>query len=399
MNTIWRNLPEPDGRGVLLFITAAGADAIGVEPEAVPYAFNEGTNSAGEPAAGAPTGADEAPVEATPKRRGRPRKAAPTGADVAPAPKTRGGTKQAQVIAMLRRKEGATIAQIVAATDWQATHGPRLLRRGAEEEARADRHLGEGRGRRAGLPHRRLTTGRPRRRARPERPSWRCSRSRRRTSRLHHVGDEMAHHLVEASVVSHRLCSVRNIGRDGLLDRSLADPHHDRRPALARVAAWLDADACGRGPRTGGLPRHPAGCIAASISGSSRGDLARSSRACNRSQGGSRQPRVPLRSRHGQTAPRASRSTLPDVFRDAAFDLSARPDGGRRRPIGPDAHGSQATEVARAVRSNGRQRVAPSHGRHSQTNGSLIGQMPSDAGRLDRPNDGNTAICVAIAST
>ena len=64
MNTIWRNLPEPDGRGVLLFITAAGADAIGIEPEAVPYAFNEGTNSAGEPAAGAPTGADEAPVEA-----------------------------------------------------------------------------------------------------------------------------------------------------------------------------------------------------------------------------------------------------------------------------------------------------------------------------------------------
>ena len=64
MNTIWRNLPEPDGRGVLLFITAAGAEAIGIEPEAVPYAFNEGTNSAGEPAAGAPTGADEAPVEA-----------------------------------------------------------------------------------------------------------------------------------------------------------------------------------------------------------------------------------------------------------------------------------------------------------------------------------------------
>jgi hypothetical protein len=33
MNTIWRSLPEPDGRGVLLYITAAGADAIGVEPE------------------------------------------------------------------------------------------------------------------------------------------------------------------------------------------------------------------------------------------------------------------------------------------------------------------------------------------------------------------------------
>ncbi|HMQ95156.1 MAG TPA: DUF3489 domain-containing protein [Amaricoccus sp.] len=119
LNRVWRNLPEPDGRGVLLFITAAGADAIGIEPEAVPYAFNEGTNSAGEPAAGAPTRANEAPVEATPKRRGRPRKAAPTDADVAPAPKTRGGTKQAQVIAMLRRKQGATIAEIVAATQWQ----------------------------------------------------------------------------------------------------------------------------------------------------------------------------------------------------------------------------------------------------------------------------------------
>ena len=95
MNTVWRNLDEPDGRGVLLYLTAAGAEAIGVEPASVPYAFNEGTNSAGEPAAGAPT-----------------------GADVAPAPKTRGGTKQEQLIAMLRRKEGATITQIVAALGW-----------------------------------------------------------------------------------------------------------------------------------------------------------------------------------------------------------------------------------------------------------------------------------------
>ena len=47
MNTVWRNLPEPDGRGVLLFITAAGAEAIGVEPAAVPYAFNEGTKEHG----------------------------------------------------------------------------------------------------------------------------------------------------------------------------------------------------------------------------------------------------------------------------------------------------------------------------------------------------------------
>jgi hypothetical protein len=64
-------------------------------------------------------GADEAPAETPAKRRGRPRKAAPTGADVAPARKTRGDTKQAQLIAMLRRNEGATIAQIVEATGWQ----------------------------------------------------------------------------------------------------------------------------------------------------------------------------------------------------------------------------------------------------------------------------------------
>lgn len=120
MNTVWRNLPEPHGRGVLLYITATGAEAIGIEPAAAPYAFNDGTNSAGEPAEGAPTGTDAGPVETSQKRRGRPRMAAPTGAEVAPARKTRDGTKQAQVIAMLRRKQGATIAEIVEATQWAA---------------------------------------------------------------------------------------------------------------------------------------------------------------------------------------------------------------------------------------------------------------------------------------
>ena len=117
--------------------------------------------------AGAPI-ADTAAVEPAPKKRGQPRKAAATGADAAPAPKTRDGTKQAQVIAMLRRKQGATIAQIVEATGLEATHRPRLLRRGAEEEAGLDRHLREGRGQRAGLPHQRLTTGRPSDRAAPQ---------------------------------------------------------------------------------------------------------------------------------------------------------------------------------------------------------------------------------------
>ena len=122
LNNVWRNLE--DGRGVLLFITAAGANAIGIEPEgkpdeAAPYRFNEGTNSAGEPAAGAPTGADVAPVEVPATRRGERKKAAPVAPDTGAPRKTREGTKQEQLIAMLRRNEGATIAQIVAATGWQ----------------------------------------------------------------------------------------------------------------------------------------------------------------------------------------------------------------------------------------------------------------------------------------
>ncbi len=119
LNRIWRN--EPDGRGVLLFITPAGLHAIGIEP-AEPEApvAGEGTNSSGDdPAAGAHMGAEEAPVEPAPKRRGRPRKTAPAGGDTAAPRKSRDGTKQAQVIAMLRRREGVTIAQIVEATDWR----------------------------------------------------------------------------------------------------------------------------------------------------------------------------------------------------------------------------------------------------------------------------------------
>jgi hypothetical protein len=122
LNTIWRN--EDDDRAVLLYITPAGLDAVGIEPAAETTAtgdrYSAATNSAGEPAAGAASGADTGPVEPAPKKRGRPRKAATTGADVAPAPKTRDGTKQAQVIAMLSRREGATIAQIVEATEWRS---------------------------------------------------------------------------------------------------------------------------------------------------------------------------------------------------------------------------------------------------------------------------------------
>jgi hypothetical protein len=81
LNTFWRN--DEEGRAVLLRITDAGLAAIGVEsPDLEPT---------------------DAPTDVT---------AAPR------APRTRDGTKQAALIAMLRK--GATIDEMVAATGWQS---------------------------------------------------------------------------------------------------------------------------------------------------------------------------------------------------------------------------------------------------------------------------------------
>ena len=58
------------------------------------------------------------------KKAARKAKAAPkteaSGEGEQAAPRTRENSKQAQVIAMLKRPEGATIAQICEATSWQA---------------------------------------------------------------------------------------------------------------------------------------------------------------------------------------------------------------------------------------------------------------------------------------
>jgi hypothetical protein len=103
-----------DGRAVLLTITAAGVEAIGIEPATEPCALD--TSPSGEPALSAPTGADAAPEKRTRKGRGT---RAPKGADSVPARRHRDGTKEARLIEMLRRKEGATIPQIVDALGWQ----------------------------------------------------------------------------------------------------------------------------------------------------------------------------------------------------------------------------------------------------------------------------------------
>lgn len=76
---VWRK--TGDGHGTTLVITDAGLAAIGIVPE------------------------DDS--------------VAPQSAPGANTRAPRAGTKQAQLIAMLRAPEGATIAEIVAATGWQ----------------------------------------------------------------------------------------------------------------------------------------------------------------------------------------------------------------------------------------------------------------------------------------
>ena len=83
---VWRE--TDDGRLVTLVITDAGLAAIGIEPD-----------EPKEPASEAPA----SPQPAAPKER-----------------KPREGTKQQQMIDLLRRPKGATLAEIVEATGWQS---------------------------------------------------------------------------------------------------------------------------------------------------------------------------------------------------------------------------------------------------------------------------------------
>jgi len=95
---VWRE--TSDGHGVTLVATEAALEDLGIAAYTPTAGATAATSEAGPQDSGAPR---EPPTRPTAARKG----------------KLREGTKQAQLIAMLERKEGATIAQIVAATGWQ----------------------------------------------------------------------------------------------------------------------------------------------------------------------------------------------------------------------------------------------------------------------------------------
>lgn len=106
-DTVWR---EDKKRGRLtLRVTKAAFAALGIEPETAPASGDTGA-----------TGRDAASDAATPATDNEIAPTAPAQSEAPPPRKTREGTKQAQLINMLRRPEGATISEIVAATGWQA---------------------------------------------------------------------------------------------------------------------------------------------------------------------------------------------------------------------------------------------------------------------------------------
>jgi hypothetical protein len=87
---LWRE--TGDGHGTTLVVTDAGLLAIGIDPVVVKTVVAIRKHAA----------------------------AVPARTDAAAQPKQRAGTKQAMLIAMLQRPEGATMNEITEATQWQA---------------------------------------------------------------------------------------------------------------------------------------------------------------------------------------------------------------------------------------------------------------------------------------
>jgi hypothetical protein len=108
-DTVWRH--DEDVGSITLRATALGCSALGIEPDDdAPTAPTGATGGEVEvDATNAATEADNAPAGAT----------ADNAATLAPATRaTRADSKQARLIAMLKRPEGATVAEIAEAFGW-----------------------------------------------------------------------------------------------------------------------------------------------------------------------------------------------------------------------------------------------------------------------------------------
>ena len=117
---------ETAGRPQRIVITSEGIAAIGVESDDDPTGDETGPAGAdtgattAEPAPGGDTPAPTAEGDggaASAKRKAKTAK--PRKAAAAEKPTPRGGTKQAQMIELLKRPQGATVEQIAAATGCQ----------------------------------------------------------------------------------------------------------------------------------------------------------------------------------------------------------------------------------------------------------------------------------------
>lgn len=100
-DAVWREGGE--GQGLTLIITDAGLEAIGIEPRLPRSASQAATHGEDTEATGAIPDTAHGPATPATPAQGR---------------KTRKGTKQALIISMLRRPEGASIAEIANASGW-----------------------------------------------------------------------------------------------------------------------------------------------------------------------------------------------------------------------------------------------------------------------------------------
>ena len=111
---LWRE--TGDGHGTTLIATEAGLQAIGIEP-VVASAVASARKAKLELVTGPKDASEASPNPSTPK-------------PVA----IRAGTKQAEIIALIQRREGASIAEIVEATGWLAHSARGLISGGLKKK-------------------------------------------------------------------------------------------------------------------------------------------------------------------------------------------------------------------------------------------------------------------------